>query len=102
MGEVEDADELIRRAEVCLAPLLSGAGVKTKVLHYLAHGRPVLGTPLAFEGIEDAPGCHTASLAEFPARLRELLAAPEADERLAAARQAWAAERADPRRQAAE
>jgi hypothetical protein len=102
LGEVADADELVRRAAVCLAPLASGAGVKTKVLHYLAHGRPVLGTPLAFEGIEDAPGCHSAPLAELPARLRELLEDPAASEAPAPVRRSWAAERGDPRRQAAE
>ena len=56
LGMVGDVDSVIAAADICLAPLQSGAGVKTKVLHYLAHGRRVVGTGFAFEGIEGAPG----------------------------------------------
>lgn len=74
LGPVDDVDSLIAAADVCLAPLASGAGVKTKVLHYLAHGRPVIGTELAFEGIEDAPGLLAAPLEELPAICAEVAA----------------------------
>lgn len=62
LGAVEDVDSVVAAADVCLAPLAAGAGVKTKVLLYLAHGRRVVGTPVAFEGIEDAPGVVSSSL----------------------------------------
>lgn len=67
LGTVVDIDSLIASADLCLAPLAAGAGVKTKVLHYLAHGRRVAGTPLAFEGLEGSPGLFAAPLAELPA-----------------------------------
>src|SRR5207302_9564778 len=50
LGKVDDVDSVIAAADLCLAPLASGAGVKTKVLHYLAHGRRIAGTPVALEG----------------------------------------------------
>lgn len=92
LGEVEDVDTLIAGADVCLAPLSSGAGVKTKVLHYLAHGRTVIGTPLAFEGITDAPGCIAAPLDELRERiLREIrtAAATRYDATRMASQHAW-------------
>ena len=77
LGYVEDVDALIAGATVCVAPLASGAGVHTKVLHYLAHGRPVLGTRVAFEGLAGAPGLTTAPLAGFAQTLLRMLEQPE-------------------------
>jgi glycosyltransferase involved in cell wall biosynthesis len=92
LGFVEDVDALIAAADVCLAPLASGAGVHTKVLHYLAHGRQVLGTPVAFEGLAGAPGLIPVTLADLPRRLRRLIEQPEsaadADDR-ARRQRAW-------------
>jgi hypothetical protein len=65
LGAVDDLDSLIRTADFCLAPLAAGAGIKTKVLHYLAHSRRVIATPLAMEGIDDPPGVVTAPLEGF-------------------------------------
>jgi Glycosyl transferases group 1 len=92
LGVVDDVDSVIAAADVCLAPLASGAGVKTKVLHYLAHGRRVAGTAVAFEGLGDAPGLHEAALTALPALVGRLLAepeSPEAEHRRAAAQRAW-------------
>jgi hypothetical protein len=72
LGAVDDIDTVVAAADLCLAPLASGAGVKTKVLHYLAHGRPVAGTPAAFEGLTGAPGLYPASLEELPALVGRL------------------------------
>ena len=76
LGAVEDVDSVVAAADLCLAPLASGAGVKTKVLHYLWHGRPVAGTPVAFEGLGGAPGLHAADLDQLPALVLRLLRAP--------------------------
>lgn len=85
LGSVEDVDSVIAAADLCLAPLAAGAGVKTKVLHYLAHGRRVAGTPVAFEGLENAPGVYAApldSLAALVSRLaRETETAESAGDR---------------------
>ena len=65
LGAVDDLDSVLRAAHVCVAPLLAGAGVKTKVLHYLAEGKPVVCTPTATEGLESAPGVEVRELASF-------------------------------------
>ena len=65
LGGVTDIDTVVAGADICLAPLAAGAGVKTKVLHYLAHGKRVVATPVALEGIEDPPGVQEAGLDDF-------------------------------------
>ncbi len=92
LGAVEDVDSVVAAADLCLAPLAAGAGVKTKVLHYLAHGKRVAGTPIAFEGIQEAPGLHTASLDELPelvVRLCREEESPSAAEQRIRAQQEW-------------
>ena len=74
-GDVGDLDALVDAADVCLAPLGAGAGVKTKVLQYLARGRPVLGTPYAFEGLDHPPGVMAVTLGELPGALLSALRA---------------------------
>jgi GT2 family glycosyltransferase len=51
VGFVEDVAQAYRH-RVFVAPLLSGAGVKGKVLSALAHGIPTVLTPIAAEGME--------------------------------------------------
>jgi len=50
-GFVADPSELFAQCSCAIAPLMEGAGVKFKVLEALACGVPVIGTPVAFEGI---------------------------------------------------
>jgi len=52
IGFVEDPAENIIGAQALIAPIFQGAGVKVKVLETLATGTPVIGTDIAFEGIE--------------------------------------------------
>jgi len=40
-------------SDICIAPLRIGAGTKTKVLEYLAHGKPVITTPIGIEGLQN-------------------------------------------------
>jgi hypothetical protein len=80
MGEVEDLAPVLEHATLCLAPLLSSAGPKTKVLDYVAAGCRVLGTPIAYEGLEGCPGFITATLDQFPDMVNELLANAELPE----------------------
>ena len=47
----EALDRLYARSRVAIAPLLSGAGVKGKVIEAMAKGVPVVGTDIAFEGM---------------------------------------------------
>ena len=83
LGFVADVSEVLARAQVCIAPLLAGAGVKTKMLDYVRQGCRVLATPVAMEGIEDCPGVTVASLGEFPEALLGLLDTPEDAEQTA-------------------
>jgi glycosyltransferase involved in cell wall biosynthesis len=50
-GWVADLEPTYRTTRVALAPLRFGAGVKGKVGESLSAGVPVVGTPLAFEGM---------------------------------------------------
>jgi hypothetical protein len=80
LGFVEDVDSIVRAADLTVAPLRAGAGVKTKVLHALALGQRVVGTPVAFEGLGSPPGAIVASLGEIPSVVRRLLLEPESAE----------------------
>ena len=55
-GFVEDPSPHFSRCSLVVAPLLAGAGVKFKVLEALSAGVPVIGTPIALEGIEPQRG----------------------------------------------
>ncbi|MCM3225243.1 glycosyltransferase [Terribacillus saccharophilus] len=50
-GFVEDLDEYYKEASIIVAPLLTGAGVKFKVVQALSYGLPVVTTPVGAEGI---------------------------------------------------
>ncbi len=52
-GFVDDLDELYRRCRLFVAPLTVGGGIKIKILEALAHGVPVVTTPIGAEGILD-------------------------------------------------
>lgn len=77
LGPVDDLSSVVRPSDIALAPLGAGAGVKTKVLDYLALGCRVVATPVALEGIDDAPGVTLASLESFPAAISALWGAGE-------------------------
>ncbi|MGC8479392.1 MAG: glycosyltransferase family 4 protein [Candidatus Micrarchaeia archaeon] len=41
---------LLDKADLCIAPLKNGSGIKVKILEYFARCKPVIGTSVAFEG----------------------------------------------------
>jgi len=51
VGHVPELAPVLDRARLSVAPLRFGAGVKGKVLSSLSRGLPVVGSPVAFEGI---------------------------------------------------
>ena len=75
-GRVPDVRPYIQQATVCIAPLVSGAGIRAKVLQYSALHRPSVVTSIAAEGLEFVPG-QDLYLADdphqFAARVAELL-----------------------------
>lgn len=50
-GWVADAASYVRGADVCLAPLRLGGGVRLKILEAAAQGKAMVATPLAAEGL---------------------------------------------------
>lgn len=51
VGEVPDAAEFLRSKAVVVVPVLSGSGMRVKIIEGMAHGRAVVATNLAAEGI---------------------------------------------------
>jgi len=51
-GAVEDVRPYLAAATLVVCPMVSGSGIKNKVLEALAMARPVVATPLAVEGID--------------------------------------------------
>jgi glycosyltransferase involved in cell wall biosynthesis len=55
-GTVPDVAVALSRAAVFVAPITRGRGVRNKVLEAMAAGLPVVGTPLALQGIGESRG----------------------------------------------
>jgi glycosyltransferase involved in cell wall biosynthesis len=55
---VDDYLALLAGADFIITPDLVGTGLKTRVIQGMALGRPVVGTPAAFEGIPALNGVH--------------------------------------------
>ncbi|MEY8200690.1 MAG: glycosyltransferase [Colwellia sp.] len=52
LGRVDDLKNSYNSSKAIIAPILSGAGMKIKVVEALSYGKPVIGTAKAFDGIE--------------------------------------------------
>lgn len=52
MGMVDRLTEFYDNVDCVLNPMMGGTGLKIKTIEALAHGRPMIGTVDAFEGIE--------------------------------------------------
>lgn len=52
LGEVDDAADFINQHSLMVVPLLSGGGMRAKVLEGMALRKVVLSTPMGMEGIE--------------------------------------------------
>ena len=64
-GFVDSLDEVFQRCKVFVAPLVSGAGIKGKVLDAMSYGVPSVLSPVAAEGTPLTHGS-TAWIAESP------------------------------------
>ncbi|MCM8813383.1 MAG: glycosyltransferase family 4 protein, partial [Candidatus Omnitrophica bacterium] len=75
-GYVTDLVSAIRKAKICISPLINGAGFRGKINQYAAVGRPSVATPLALQG---TPYVHAESVliaetaADFADQMRRLL-----------------------------
>jgi glycosyltransferase involved in cell wall biosynthesis len=56
LGEVEDAYEFIRSRAVMIVPILSGSGMRIKIVEGMASGRAIVTTTIGTEGIPTTHG----------------------------------------------
>jgi glycosyltransferase involved in cell wall biosynthesis len=94
LGYVDDVARALSAYRVFVAPIVSGTGIKTKVLEAMANGLAVVGTPQAFTGLDIEPGgeCRVAhSAAEFAQAVGELMDDPQACVRMGDAARRFAA-----------
>ncbi len=87
VGFVEDVREPLARYALFVCPILSGSGVRVKLLEAFAAGIPVVSTRLGAEGLADRDGeiCALADQpADFARHVVELLRNPQKAEAMAA------------------
>jgi len=87
VGFVEDVREPLTRYSLFVCPILSGSGVRVKLLEAFAAGIPVVSTRLGAEGLADRDGdiCALADRpAEFARRVVDLLRDPQKAAEMAA------------------
>lgn len=51
-GRVADINKVFVNVRLCLSPIITGGGMRTKTLTYMASGKPVLSTPAGVIGID--------------------------------------------------
>jgi glycosyl transferase family 1 len=103
-GYVDRLEPFLARARVFVAPVVSGTGLKIKVLDAMARGMPVVGTSKAFEGfpVQDRVHAHVADTpADFARRLEEVALGGKQAAELGKAGQALVATHFSARRAAA-
>ncbi len=88
-GEVPDTAPYLRAAAVMVAPLLSGSGLKTKIVEALGYGLPVVTTAVGAEGLERSDGVLSAGEAGQADALFTLLTNSARREALGAAAAAY-------------
>ena len=92
-GPVPDVTPWLDAASLVVVPLRLGGGMRVKVLEALAHGKAVVASARALEGVAIVDGVHVAIAEtddEFVARIAELIASPEARAAMATAAREWA------------
>lgn len=83
-GSVEDIRDPLQRHSVFVCPVLSGSGVRVKLLEAFASGIPVVSTRIGAEGLASASG-EICELADLPEEFARAVARLLADENYASA-----------------
>jgi polysaccharide biosynthesis protein PslH len=97
IGYVKDLKTALATGTIYVAPVLSGSGVKNKVLDAMACGLPVVGTVEAFSGLDLIPGTHCVTCARerISHEVVSLILDPERRKSLGAAARKWVEEEAN-------
>ena len=93
-GRVPDVVPWMNAAALIVAPLRLGGGMRVKLVEALAHGKAVVASRRAAEGLTVTDGVHVAlaeSDEEFTARIVSLLESPDVRRALARNAREWAA-----------
>jgi polysaccharide biosynthesis protein PslH len=100
LGYVSDAEQLMRRSAVVIAPVRIGGGMRMKVLHAMALGKAVVTTPRGTDGLAlggRVPPLSVADDADAVARVTaDLLADAGAREKLGSAARRYVEEHHSP------
>ena len=72
LGEVADAKEFIRNHDIAIVPLLSGSGIRIKIIESMAMGRTVITTMIGAEGIQYSE-YENIIIADSPAKMIEVI-----------------------------
>lgn len=70
VGEVSDAKEFIDSKSMSIAPLLSGSGIRIKIIESMSLGKAVISTSIGAEGINYTNG-HDILIADTPTAFSE-------------------------------
>jgi glycosyltransferase involved in cell wall biosynthesis len=91
VGEVPDLRPWLSRAGAYACPMLTGTGIKNKLLEAMANGLPCVATPLALQGIAAKPGevMVGSTEGELADHLARLLIEPGLADRVGAAGHAY-------------
>jgi glycosyltransferase involved in cell wall biosynthesis len=57
-GEVEKSSEFLEIADIMVAPILSGSGMRVKIIEAMSYGKVVVTTTIGAEGIPVVSGEH--------------------------------------------
>ena len=78
-NEVSNLTPFLSSANICIAPMTLGSGVKNKILTYFSFGKPVISTPIGMEGVGVKNGKEAiiCSLEEFAKEILRLALDPE-------------------------
>lgn len=83
VGRVPSVKPFYEEADVAVVPVFTGSGTRMKIIEAMAHGRPVVSTPLGAEGLPIEAPLHfdmAADPASFAAALTALGSLPRSDE----------------------
>lgn len=72
VGEVENATYFVSQHDVCIVPILSGSGMRAKIIEAMALGKTVLTTSIGLEGIQGQNG-YDVYVADSPKQFLEVI-----------------------------